>query len=76
MNVCKIQIKGNGKKFKDRLLKVCGNSCWGCRTGTKTKIVTVADFPKVARSITCRCRVSGKEAVRQSDRILVEKACK
>jgi len=74
MNVCRIQIKCNGKKFKDRLFRVCGKSCRSCRTRTKTKIVTVADFPKAVRNITCRCKVWGKKAVRQSDIILVDKA--
>lgn len=73
MNVCRIQIKCNGQKFKDER-RVCGKSCRGCRTRTKTKMVTVADFPKDVRSITCRCRVWGKKAVRQSDLILVDKA--
>ena len=76
MNVCRIQIKCNGKKFKDRLLRVCGKSCRGCRTRTKTKIVTVADFPKAVGNMTCSCRVWGKKAVRESDTIHVEKACK
>ena len=76
MNVCRIQIKCNGKTFKNRLLRVCGKSCQGCRTMTKTKIVTVADFPKAVRNKTCRCRVWGKKAVRESDAIHVGKACK
>lgn len=42
---------------------------------TKTKIVTVADFPNNTRSITCKCRVWGKKDV-QSDLIVVDKACK
>ena len=75
VNVCRIQIKCNGQKFKDER-RVCGKSCRSCRTRRKTKIVTVADFPKDERSITCRCRVWGREAVRQSDIILVDKACK
>lgn len=73
VKVCRIQIKCNGQKFKDER-GVCGKSCRSCRTRRKTKIVTVADFPKDERSITCRCRVWGKEAVRQSDIILVDKA--
>ncbi|KAL9950309.1 hypothetical protein ACROYT_G042789 [Oculina patagonica] len=72
-NVCKIQIKCNGRKFQDGLTRVCGKSCRNCRTRKKTKIVTVADFPKNTRSITCQCKVWGKIAVR-SDKIIIEKA--
>ena len=72
-NVCRIQIKCNGKKFQPG---VCGKSCRGCRTMTKTKMVTIADFPNNTKSITCKCRVWGKKDVRQSDLIVVDKACK
>ncbi|KAJ7388887.1 Netrin receptor unc5c [Desmophyllum pertusum] len=68
-NVCKIQIKCNRKKFQDGDTRVCGKT----RTRMKTKIVTVADFPKKTRIITCQCKVWGKIAVR-TEKIILEKA--
>ena len=73
-NVCKMQIKCNGKKFDDRVNRVCGKTCGKCRTRKKTKIISASDFPEGSRSMTCQCKVWGTIAVR-TEKIIVEKAC-
>lgn len=72
-HVCKIQIKCAGKKFQEGGTRVCGKSCQGCRKRKKTKIVTLADFPKDTRTITCQCKVWGVRAAR-TEKIIIEKA--
>ncbi|PFX30203.1 uncharacterized protein LOC111323908 isoform X2 [Stylophora pistillata] len=72
-NVCKIQIKCAGKKFKEGDTGLCGKSCKSCRKRKKTRIVTLADFPKKIRTITCQCKVWAIRPVR-TEKIILEKA--
>lgn len=73
-NVCKMQIKCNGRKFDEGENRVCGKTCRKCRTRRETRIINVSDFPGKTRSMTCQCKVWGTTAVR-TEKIIVEKAC-
>ena len=74
-NVCKMQIKCNGKKFDEGSTRVCGRDCRKCWTRKQTKVITFSDFPEDIRSMTCQCKVWGTIANRSRE-IIVEKACK
>ena len=69
-----MQIKCNKEKFRDGSNRVCKQTCRGCKTRRRTKIVKVSDFPEGVKSMTCQCKVWGTKVIK-TEKIILEKAC-